>query len=53
MFGLKSLQTAKKVITGIEVMHIIKKGQTPQGEKSVQKQIYLIHDFFGLNSELE
>jgi transposase-like protein len=37
MLGLKSLQTAKKVIAGIEVMHMIKKGQTPQGEKSVQK----------------
>lgn len=28
MLGLKSLQTAKKMIVGIEVMHIIKKGQT-------------------------
>ena len=37
MLGLKSLQTAKKMITGIEVMYIIKKGQTPQGEKFVQK----------------
>lgn len=50
MLGLKSLQTAKKVIAGIEVMHIIKKGQTLKGEKSVQKQIYLIHDFFGLTT---
>lgn len=43
MLGLKSLQTAKKVIAGIKVMHIIKKGQTLQGEKFVQN-----HDFFGL-----
>ncbi|MEH6890932.1 hypothetical protein V7024_14630, partial [Bacillus sp. JJ864] len=50
MLGLKSLQIAKKVIAGIEVMHRIKKGQTPQGEKSVQKQIYLIHDLFGLTT---
>ncbi len=50
MLGLKSLQTAKKVIAGIETMHIIKKGQTPQGEESVQKQIYLIHDFFSLTT---
>ena len=41
MLGLKSLQTAKKVIAGIEVMHMIKKGQTPQGEKPVQKHIYI------------
>lgn len=50
MLGLKSLQTAKKVIAGIEVMHMIKKGQTLQGEKSVQKRIYLIHDLFGLTT---
>lgn len=43
MLGLKSLQTAKKVIAGIEVMHMIKKGQTLQGEKFVQN-----HDLFGL-----
>ncbi|EOO19788.1 hypothetical protein IG9_00848 [Bacillus cereus HuA2-9] len=42
MLDLKSLQTAKKLITGIEVMHIIKKGQTLQVEKFVQN-----HNFFG------
>ncbi|OJE43276.1 hypothetical protein BAQ49_11285, partial [Bacillus proteolyticus] len=42
MLGLKSLQTAKKVIARIEVMHIIKKGQTLQNEKFVQN-----HDLFG------
>ena len=26
------------------------KGQTRQGEKSVQKQIYLIHEIFGLTA---
>lgn len=50
MLGLKSLQTAKKVVAGIKVMHMTKKGQTLQGEKSVQKQIYLIHDLFGLTA---
>ncbi|MBJ8026067.1 IS6 family transposase, partial [Bacillus cereus] len=48
MLGLKSLQTATKIIAGIEIMHIIKKGQTLQGEKSVQKQIHLINEIFGL-----
>ncbi|EOQ10162.1 hypothetical protein IKC_05745 [Bacillus cereus VD184] len=29
---------------------MIKKGQTRQGEKSVQKQIYLINEIFGLTA---
>ncbi|MDY7965656.1 IS6 family transposase [Bacillus thuringiensis] len=50
MLGLKSLQTATKMIAGIEAMHMIKKGQTLQGEKSVQRQIYLIHKIFNLTA---
>ncbi|MGH0945531.1 IS6 family transposase [Bacillus mycoides] len=50
MLGLKSLQTARKMIAGIEAMHMIKKGQTSQGTKSVQKQIYLINDLFNLTA---
>ncbi|TKI75265.1 DDE-type integrase/transposase/recombinase, partial [Bacillus mycoides] len=50
MLGLKSLHTATKMITGIEAMHIIKKGQTFQGGKSVQRQIYLINELFGLTA---
>ncbi|ANS52244.1 hypothetical protein BT246_69530 (plasmid) [Bacillus thuringiensis] len=50
MLGLKSFPTAIKMITGIEAMHRIKKGQTLQGEKSVQKQIYLINELFGLTA---
>ena len=50
MLGLKSLQTATKMIAGIEAMHIIKKGQTLQGEKSVQRQMYLINEIFGLTA---
>ncbi|MEY8351713.1 IS6 family transposase, partial [Bacillus cereus] len=38
MLGLKSLRTAKRIIAGIEAMHMIKKGQTLQREKSVQNQ---------------
>ncbi|CUB54144.1 hypothetical protein BN2127_JRS10_02629 [Bacillus subtilis] len=48
MLGLKSLQTDTKMIAGIETMHMIKKGQTLQGEKSVQKQIYRINEILGL-----
>ncbi|MGX5634108.1 IS6 family transposase [Bacillus thuringiensis] len=42
--------TKPRSITGIEAMHMIKKGQTLQGEKSVQKQIYLINELFGLTA---
>ncbi|WP_141560405.1 DDE-type integrase/transposase/recombinase, partial [Bacillus thuringiensis] len=50
MLGLKSLHTATKMIAGIEAMHMVKKGQTLQGEKSVQRQIYLINELFGLTA---
>ncbi|MEB9692545.1 DDE-type integrase/transposase/recombinase, partial [Bacillus cereus] len=50
MLGLKSLQTATKMIAGIEAMHMVKKGQTLQGEKSVQRQIYLINKLFDLTA---
>ena len=48
MLGLKSYQTARKMIDGIEAMYMIKKGQTSQGAKSVQKQIQLINHLFDL-----
>ncbi|PGS48341.1 IS6 family transposase, partial [Bacillus cereus] len=44
------LQTARKMLAGIKSMHIIKKGQTSQGTRFVQKQIYLINDFFNLTA---
>ncbi|MGE6553325.1 IS6 family transposase [Bacillus mycoides] len=50
MLGFKSLRTATKMIAGIEAMYMVKKGQTLPGEKSVQKQIYLIHAIFGLTA---
>ncbi|PGA66072.1 IS6 family transposase, partial [Bacillus toyonensis] len=50
MLGFQSFQTATKTLAGIEAMHIIKKGQTLQGEKSVQNQIQLIHNLFGFTT---
>ena len=50
MLGLKSLQTATKMIAGIEAMYMVKKGQTLQREKSVQRQIYLINKLFDLTA---
>ncbi|KRF53709.1 MULTISPECIES: IS6 family transposase [Priestia] len=48
MLGLKSLRTAKRIIAGIEAMHMIKKGQTLQREKSVQNLKEFIHKLFGV-----
>ncbi|MFB9759084.1 IS6 family transposase [Ectobacillus funiculus] len=47
MLGLKSFRTAKRIIAGIEAMHMIKKGQTLQGEKSVRSQVNPVHQLFG------
>jgi transposase, IS6 family len=50
MLGLKSFRTAKRIISGIEAMHMIKKGQTFQGEKSVHIQVSCIHILFRLTA---
>ncbi|SCL90453.1 IS240 transposase [Bacillus cytotoxicus] len=50
MLGLKSFQSAKRVLAGLEAMRMIKKGQTLQGEKSVKKQIKLINQLVGLTA---
>lgn len=47
MLSLKSFRTAKWILAGIEAMHMMKKGQTSQ-EKSVQNQVNLIHQLFGI-----
>ncbi|MGE6964239.1 IS6 family transposase [Bacillus thuringiensis] len=50
MLGLKSVLTATKMIAGIEAMHMIKKGKALQTKKSVQRQIYLINELYGLTA---
>lgn len=50
MLELKPFQTTKYAIVGIETIHIIKKGQILQREKSVQNQIKLIHQLFEVTS---
>jgi transposase, IS6 family len=47
MLGLKTFRTAKQFIFGMEVMHMLKKGQLQQGVKSVQSEIEFIHKLFG------
>ncbi|MGF9815405.1 IS6 family transposase [Bacillus toyonensis] len=50
MLGLKSLQTATKMIVGIEVMHMIKKDQVKLREQSVKNQNIFIHQLFRLTA---
>ncbi|EJR93324.1 IS6 family transposase [Bacillus mycoides] len=50
MLGLKSLQTATKMIAGIEVMHMIKKGQIKLREQSVKNQNIFIYQVFELTA---
>ena len=48
--GFKSFRTAKIIVSGIEVMHMIKKKQTHQRVTSAQNQKAFIHKLFGLAS---
>ncbi len=48
MLELKSFCTATYILSGIEVMQMIKKKQTHQRVKSVQKQKEFIPQLFGL-----
>jgi len=48
MLGLKSFRTATSIISGLEAMHIIKKGQLVLRDKSVQNQVRFIHQLFGI-----
>jgi len=48
MLGLKSFRTAKSILSGIEAMHIIKKGQLILRDKSVQNEVKFIHQLFGM-----
>ncbi|MGP0690226.1 IS6 family transposase [Priestia aryabhattai] len=50
MLGFKSFRTAKIIVSGIEVMHMIKKKQTHQRVTSAQNQKAFIHRLFGLAS---
>jgi len=50
MLGLKSFHTASWMISGIEAMHMMKKGQVHQGVKSAQNEVEFIHKLFGLAS---
>ncbi|MED1569124.1 DDE-type integrase/transposase/recombinase [Bacillus paramycoides] len=48
MLGLNSFRTATSIISGIEAMHMVKKGQLVLLDKSVQNQVKFIHQLFGM-----
>ncbi|WP_460229731.1 DDE-type integrase/transposase/recombinase, partial [Bacillus cereus] len=48
MLGLKSVLTATLILSGIEAMHMMKKGQIHRRVKSAQNEAEFIHRLFGL-----
>ena len=50
MLGFKSYETATSILSGIEVMHMMKKRQLHQQVKSVQNEVKFIHKLFGFAS---
>jgi transposase, IS6 family len=48
MLGFKSYETATSILSGIEAMYMMKKGQLLLQEKSVQNQMKFIHQLFGI-----
>ena len=51
MLGFKSFRTATCIVSDIEVMHMMKKGQVHQQQvKSVQNEVEFIHKLFGIAS---
>jgi len=50
MLGFKSFKTAEKTIAGIEVMHMIGKGQVECNHSSALSEVELINKLFGLTA---
>ncbi|CAI8876871.1 transposase [Bacillus pseudomycoides] len=50
MLGLKSFKTAISILSGVEAIHMMEKGQLGLPDKSVQSQKQFIHKLFGLAS---
>ncbi|WMX58542.1 IS6 family transposase [Peribacillus sp. R9-11] len=48
MLGLKSFRTATYILSGIEAMHMVKKDQPHQREKSAQNEVEFIHKLLGV-----
>ncbi|WP_459500853.1 DUF6241 domain-containing protein [Bacillus sp. C1] len=50
MLGLKSFKTAISILSGVEAMHMLKKGQLHRQVKSAQNEVRFIHKLFGIAS---
>ncbi|PEC19565.1 IS6 family transposase, partial [Bacillus cereus] len=50
MLRLKSFKTAISILSGVKVMHMMKKGQFVLMDKSVQNQKQFIHKLFSIAS---
>ncbi|PHE27702.1 IS6 family transposase, partial [Bacillus pseudomycoides] len=50
MLGFKSYETATSILTGVETMHMMKKGQLHLWVKSTQNEVRFIHKLFGIAS---
>ena len=48
MLGFQSFSTASKTIKGIEIMHMIKKGQVDTLNQCVRAEINFINQLFGI-----
>ncbi|MBG9813659.1 transposase [Bacillus endophyticus] len=48
MLGFKSFDTATSILSGVEAMYMIKKAQIDLRNQSVQNQVKIIHQLFGL-----
>ncbi|WP_367899924.1 IS6 family transposase [Bacillus pseudomycoides] len=50
MLGFKSCETATSILSGVEAMHMMKKGQLNLQVKSAQNEVGFIHKLFGIAS---
>ena len=50
MLGFKSYETATSILSGVETMHMMKKGQLHPQVKSAQNEVRFIHKLFGIAS---
>ncbi|MES5896516.1 DDE-type integrase/transposase/recombinase [Bacillus cereus group sp. RP43] len=50
MLGFKSFKTATSILSGVEAMHMMKKGQLHRQVKSIQNEVEFVHNLFGITS---
>ncbi len=50
MLGFKSFETATSILSGVEAMHMMKKGQLRPQVESVQNEVEFIHQLFGITA---